>query len=72
VLASCGIPNSVLKKKSRSIVCHFVRKGAAQDEWRTLCVNAHDNEADLLTKLLPSGPKQKGFVGKVLHHIFQR
>ena len=31
---------------------------------------SHDNEADLLTKLLPSGEKRKGFVAKiVLHHI---
>jgi hypothetical protein len=58
-----------LKKKSQSIACHFVQEGAARDEWRTLHVNAHDNEADLLTKLLPSGLKRKGFVAKALHHI---
>ncbi len=55
VLASCGIPDSISKKKSQSIACHFVREGAARDEWRMSCVNTHDNEADLLTKLLPSG-----------------
>jgi hypothetical protein len=71
VLASCGIPDSVLKKKSQSIAYHYVREGAARDEWRTSYVNTHDNEADLLTKLLPSGEKRKGFVGKVLHHIFR-
>ena len=71
VLASCGIPNSILKKKSQSIAYHFVREGAARDEWRTSYVNTHDNEADLLTKLLPSGEKRKGFVARLLHHIFR-
>jgi hypothetical protein len=72
VLASCGIPDSVLKKKSQSIAYHFVREGAARDEWRTSYVNTNDNKADLLTKLLPSGEKRKGFVMKLLHHIFRR
>jgi hypothetical protein len=71
VLASCGIPYSILKKKSQSITYHFVREGAARDEWRTSYVNTHDNEADLLTKLLPSGEKRNGFVAKLLHHIFR-
>jgi hypothetical protein len=71
VLASCGIPDSVLKKKSQSIAYHFVCEGAARDEWRTSYVNTHDNEADLLTKLLPAGEKRKGFVRRVLHHIYR-
>ena len=71
VLVSCGIPDSILKKKSQSIAYHFVREGAARDEWRTSYVNTHDNEADLLTKLLPSGEKRKSFVARVLHHIFR-
>ena len=59
-MASCGIPGSILKEKSQSIAYHFVRQeGAARDEWQTSYVNTHDNEADLLTKLLPSGEKQK-------------
>jgi hypothetical protein len=70
VLASCGIPDSILKKKSQSIACHVVREGAVRDEWRTSYVNTNDNEAGLLTKLLPSGEKRKSFVGKLLHHIF--
>jgi hypothetical protein len=71
VLASCGIPDSILKKKSQSIAYHFVREGAARDEWRTSYVNTHDNESDLLTKLLPSGEKRRGFVRKLLHYIFR-
>ena len=47
-----------------------IKVGAARDEWRTTYVNTHDNEADLLTKPLPSGEKRKGFVRAVLHHIF--
>jgi len=71
VLANTTIPDSTLKKKSQSIAYHFVREGAARDEWRTTYVNTHDNEADLLTKQLPSGEKRKGFVRSVLHHIFR-
>ena len=70
VLANTTIPDSTLKKKSQSIAYHFVHEGAARDEWRTSCVNTHDNEADLLTKQLPHGEKRKGFVSNLLHHIF--
>jgi hypothetical protein len=71
VLANTTIPDSTLKKKNQSIAYHFVREGAARDEWRTTYVSTHDNEADLLTKLLPSGAKRRGFVRNLLHHIFQ-
>ena len=70
VLANTTIPDSTLKKKSQSIAYHFVREGSARDEWRTSYVNTHDNEADLLTKQLPSGAKRKGFVRNLLHHIY--
>ena len=71
VLANTTIPDSMLKKKSQSIAYHFVREGAARDEWRMTYVNTHENEADLLTKQLPSGEKRKSFVRKLLHHIFR-
>ena len=71
VLANTTNPDSTLKKKSQSIAYHFVREGAARNEWRTTYVNTHDNEADLLTKQLPSGDKRKGFVRNLLHHIFR-
>ena len=71
VLANTTIPDSTLKKKSQSIAYHFVREGAARDEWRTAYVNTHENEADLLTKQLPFGEKRKSFVRKLLHHIFR-
>jgi hypothetical protein len=70
VLANTTIPDSVLKKKSQSIAFHFVCKGTARDEWRTDYVNTHDNESDLLTKLLPHGEKQKRFVRNLLYHIY--
>ena len=55
VLANTSIPDSTLKKKNASIAYQFVREGVARDMWRTAYVNTHENEADLLTKLLPSG-----------------
>jgi hypothetical protein len=69
VLANTTEPGSTLKKKSQSIAYHFVREGVANDEWRTSFVNTHENEADLLTKLLPAGEKRRGFVRNLLHHI---
>jgi hypothetical protein len=70
VLYNTTISDSTLKKKSQSITYHFVREGSARDEWRTSYVSTHDNEADLLTKMLPAGEKRKGFIQNLLHHIF--
>ena len=70
VLANTTIPESTLKKKSSSLAYHLVREGVARDEWRTAYVNTHKNEADLLTKVLPFGEKRRGFVRKVLHHVY--
>ena len=71
VLANTTIPDSTLKKKSQSIAYPFVQEGAARDKWQMTYVNTHENEADLLTKQLPSGEKRKSFVRKLLHHIFR-
>ena len=65
-----NIPDSTLKNKSQSIAYHFVREGAACDEWSTAYVNTCLNLADLLTKPLPSGDKQTGCVRMILHYIF--
>ena len=62
VLANTTIPDSTLKKKSQSIAYHFVREGSARDEWRTSYISTHDNESDLLTKVLPNGEKRRHFV----------
>ena len=69
VLANTTMPDSMIKKKSQSIAYHFVCEGSAHGEWRTAYVNMHDNEADLLTKLLPNGEKRWKFVRNLLHHI---
>ena len=71
VLASTMMPDSTLKKKSQSITYHFVHKGSVHGEWRTAYVNTHDNEANLLTKLLPNGEKRWKFIKNFLHHIFR-
>lgn len=72
VLANTTNPDSTLKKKSQSIAYHFVREGVARREWMTSYVSTHENEADLLTKLLPNGEKRQGFVRNLLHHIFMQ
>jgi hypothetical protein len=71
VLANMTRPNSMLKKKNQNIAYHYICEGVARDEWRTLYVNGHENEANLLTKLLPSGAKRIGSVKRMLHHIFR-
>ena len=71
VLANTTIPESILRKKNQSIAYLFVREGVARDEWRTSYVNTHDNETNLLNKLLPSGDKRHGFVCRMLHHIYR-
>ena len=65
------MPDSTLKKKSQSIAYHFVREGSAHGEWQTAYMNTHNNEADLLIKLLPNGEKRWKFVRNLLHHITQ-
>ena len=55
VLANMTNPDSTLKKKSQSICYHFVCEGVACSKWRTTYINTHDNESDLLTKVLPLG-----------------
>ena len=50
VLANSTGPDLQLKKKSQSIVYHFVHKGVAHDEGRTTYTSTPKNEADLLTK----------------------
>ena len=72
VLSNTSIPESTLKKKSPIIAYHMIREGAAKDKWRTNYVNTNDNDAELLTKKLPSGEKRKGFLRQLLNHIFGR
>ena len=70
MLAITATPESTLKKKSSSLACHLIREGVAMDDWRTACVNANDNEVDILTKVFPFGENMHKFVRKVLMHIY--
>ena len=70
-LANTAILDSTLNKKSQSIAYNFLREGAARGEWRTTYVNTHENEADLLTKQLPSGDKRNSIIRNLLHHVFR-
>ena len=69
VLANTLSPDSSLKKKSNSIVFHFVREGIARDEWRTTYIETDENTSDILTKPLPSGEKRRKFGKRLLHHL---
>ena len=70
VLSNTSIPDSVLQKKSLSIAYHFVREGAAANEWLTSYVNTDDNCANMLSKSLPGGQKRRKFTCMILHHVF--
>ena len=69
MIANTTIPESMMKKKTQSIVYHFVREGCARDEWQTAYISTHENVADMLTKPLPSGEKRWKFVRMLLHHL---
>ena len=69
VLSYTTMPEYMLKKKTQSIAFYFVREGSARGEWRTAYINTHENVADMLTKLLPSGEKRWKFVHMLLHHL---
>ena len=70
VLANTTVPESQLKKKMHSLAYFFIREGVARDEWRTSYINTHENESDMLTKVLPDGGKRRKFVRRVLHHVY--
>ena len=71
VLANTTIPESQLKKKMHSLAYFFIREGVSRDEWRTSYINTHENESDMLTKMLPDGQKRRKFVRRLLHHVYQ-
>ena len=59
------------RKVKVSPILLYVKAPPGMSAGFRMSILSHDNEADLvLTKLLPSGEKRKGFVAKiVLHHI---
>jgi hypothetical protein len=72
VLWNTSTPDSMLKKKSNSIAYHFVREGAAKDEWRTSYVKTTINPADLFTKPLQSGENRRHKIRMMLYDIYPR
>ena len=71
VLENISIHNLTLKNKCHSIAYCLIREGVARGECRTAYIRSTDNEADLLTKMLPSCKRRKGFVRNLLHHIYR-
>ena len=70
VLWNTNIPESVLKKKSRSVAYHFVREGVSVDEWRTTYIKTQENPSDILTKNFSAGINRYRKVRMVLHDIY--
>ena len=64
VLANTTMPESMLNKNSSSSSYYLMRKEVAMDDQRTACIKTYDNEADLLTKVLPFGDKMCRFSGR--------
>ena len=69
VLTNTTMHEFMLKKKTQSIVYHFVREGCARDEWQTAYISTPENVDDILTTPLPSGGKRWKFVRILLHHL---
>ena len=49
----------MLKKQSNLIAYHFVREGAARNEWITGYINIAHDPSDILTKALKSSKNRK-------------
>jgi hypothetical protein len=62
-------PESVLKKKSKSICYHAVRESAAMGEPLIGHVPSVANPADILTKVVPGGQKWNHLIQLLLHDL---
>ena len=69
VIHNTSKPESVLKKKSKSICYHFVREDVAMRECLTTNVSNPRNWAELLTKVM-FGKKRLELVQGVLFDIY--
>ena len=67
VLRNSSKTNSLLKKKSSSVACHFVREEVAKNEWRTTYIKTHLNLSDVCAKSLTSDEKRNRFASCFLH-----
>jgi hypothetical protein len=62
-------PESTLKKKHNEVCYHFVRESVAMGESKTAHVDTHNNLADLMTKVLYGGKRQR-LVSRILYDIY--
>jgi hypothetical protein len=62
-------PESVLKKKSKSIFYHAVRESAAMGESIIGHVPSVDNPAYICTKVVPGGQNRNHFIRLLLHDL---
>ena len=70
VIPNTSKPESVLKKKSNSICCHFLREAVAMREYLTTHVPTARNWDDLLIEVL-FGKKRQESVQGVLFDIYE-
>ena len=67
VIHNTSKPESTLKKKANFVCYHYIWEAVAADECRMGHISTHENQADIATKLLPSGDKKDYLVGKILY-----
>ena len=58
-----------MKKKNKSIAYHLVCEDVNRNRWMTVYDDTHNNEADLLMKVLTSDKKKQGFTRIVLRYV---
>ena len=69
VVHNTSRPESTLKKKSNSIVYHFIRESATASEIQISHVESKENISDMLTKI-QTGPERKQLAQMVLYEAF--
>jgi hypothetical protein len=69
VIENSSQPESLLKKKANAIAYHAVREACAMEEMLICYGSTDDNDADIMTKVLPSGERRDTFVERLLYDI---
>ena len=72
VIHNTQLPDSTLKKKSNSIGYHMIRESLEMKESLTGHVPSVENPADIFTKVVPGGSKQKHLIGRMLHELYEQ
>ena len=70
VLQKSETHEATLNKKNQQIIYCLFYEGVNNEEWRNTCSSAHDNEVDLVTKVLLLRKKRKGFAMREIHHLY--